>query len=214
MIKLFLAIMFFLLAEPVWAFDISDMPKSVSDISKSNIPVEEKLNLLHRLSNIEVVDESTRNQREWALYIQAGLHQHTQNWQDARRLYEILAHEFQNADAHEIIGNMYYFGQGPYPVDYNEAGRWYRKYIKLEQDPDIIVRHAALMATGQGGYKRDPVEAWYWFYQTYTMHNYLPARLGAYRTFRDLDNIDRYKVREFLTTGRESALFQIHEIHK
>lgn len=209
-----LSLMLLVFASPAWSFDISEMPHSVRDITKSNLSDQEKLSRLEQLSDIEVIDEFTRNQREWSLYIQAGLQQHNKNWPEARRLYNILAEEFQNADAHEIIGNMYYFGQGPYPVDYKEAGRWYSKYIKLEQDPDIIVRHAALMATGQGGYKKEPVEAWYWFYQTYAIRDYLPARLGAYRIFQDLHIIDKYKVREFLTTGNLGALFDLHEINQ
>lgn len=100
-------------------------------------------------------------------------------------------------DAKEMLGDMYYYGHG-IPQDYATAFKWYSNYIEVEQDVDILMRYATLLATGQGTTK-NLTEAWKVLYiasdnDRYKISTYLLASM----IFEQMSPFERFQIRFFM----------------
>lgn len=100
-------------------------------------------------------------------------------------------------DAKEMLGDMYYYGRGV-PQDYAMAFKWYSNYIEVEQDVDILMRYATLIATGQGTTK-NLTEAWKVLHiasddDRYKMSTYLLASM----IFEQMSPFEQFQIQFFM----------------
>ena len=66
-----------------------------------------------------------------------------------------------DADAQQLLGDMYLQGQGGVPLDYAEAARWYRK--AAEQGSIAAQNNLGVAYIGGFGVPQDNAEAYAWF---------------------------------------------------
>lgn len=195
------------------ALDRKDITENIQRALTESANGEERIQKLNEIADLIGDDTSRRAEKEWALYLIGQINMDEfGDYRSALAVFTTLAQEFNNADAHEIIGDIYYFGKGDFDIDYVKAVEWYSKYIKLEQDPDIMVRYASLLATGEGGIEKNELMAWYYFHVAFSDNQYLPGYFGAYQTFVNLRPIDKFKVQEFMMIGQKSSLFKTHNL--
>ena len=96
-------------------------------------------------------------------------------------------------DAKELLGDIYYYGRGV-PQNYTMAAKWYEDYIIVEQDGDILMRYATLLATGQGTTK---------------------DLIGAWKVAYIASKNDRYKISSYLISSmilKQMSLFEQFQI--
>lgn len=87
--------------------------------------------------------------------------------------------DLRQADAKEMLGDMYYYGRDV-PQNYEMAAKWYVNYFEVEQDADILMRYATLLATGQGVTKN---------------------LIASWKMLRKASEDDRYKISTYLLAG-------------
>ena len=99
-------------------------------------------------------------------------------------------------DSLEVMGDHYYFGRG---VEQNDktAAEWYEKYIKVEQDPDIVLRYATLLATGSG-VAQDKLKAYLLLYIHGIDKDFVPAYLPSIQLYNELSPVQQFKARSFV----------------
>ena len=100
------------------------------------------------------------------------------------------------ADAREAIGDVYYYGRA-IKQDYALAAIWYKRYVKVERDPDILTRYAILMATGKGT-KQNKLKAFKMLYEAAQEKGYTPAYLVGKQVFQVMDPVDQFLATSFI----------------
>ena len=68
-----------------------------------------------------------------------------------------------DADAQQLLGDMYLQGQGGVPLDYAEAARWYRNRKAAEQGSIAAQNNLGVAYIGGSGVPQDNAEAYAWF---------------------------------------------------
>jgi len=105
------------------------------------------------------------------------------------------------ADARELIGDLYYFGR-LVPQSDELAYQWYTRYMEIEQDTDIVTRYATLIALGQGT-TQNKLRAYKLLFEAGATHQYMPAFLIGQQLFQDLDQVEQFMARSYMSQYKQ-----------